>query len=60
MVIYLVSTTDLVKSSQDMASLNSSSAIGGGAMVLVTQPKTAGFRPISKYKYIIAPRLSKC
>jgi len=36
-----------------------SSAIGGGAMALVRQPKTAGFRPISKYEYIV-PRLSRC
>ena len=38
--------------------LNSSSAISGGAMVLVSQLTTAGFRPISKYKYIV-PWLSK-
>jgi len=26
-------------------------------MVLVRQPTTAGFRPISKYKYIVPPAL---
>jgi len=36
-----------------------SSAIGRGAMALVRQPKTAGFRPKSRYKYIVG-RLSKC
>jgi len=40
--------------------LNSSLArIGGGAMALVRQPKTAGIRLISKYK-CITPRLWKC
>jgi len=28
-------------------------------MTLVRQPKTAVFRPISKYEYIV-PRLSRC
>jgi len=28
-------------------------------MALVKQPKTAGFKPISKYEYIV-PRLSRC
>ena len=36
-----------------------SNAIGGGAIALVKQLTTAGFRPISKYEYIV-PQLSKC
>ena len=36
-----------------------SSTIGGGGMALVRQLTTAGFRPISKYEYIVA-RLLKC
>ena len=36
-----------------------SSAIGGGAMVLVRQPKTAGFRLKSRYDIFLG-RLSKC
>jgi len=37
------------------------SAIGGGAMLLGRQPKTAGFRPIFKYGYIVPrqPRLRR-
>jgi len=35
-----------------------SSTIGEGAMTLVRQLKTAGFRPKSRYKYIVH-RLSK-
>ena len=36
-----------------------SSAIGRGAMALVRQLKTAGFRPKSRYEYIVR-RLTKC
>ena len=36
-----------------------SSTISGGAMPLVRQPKTAGFRPISRYEYIVH-RLQRC
>jgi len=36
-----------------------SRTIGGGAMALVRQPKTAGFRPKSQYD-IFVDRLSKC
>jgi len=36
-----------------------SSAIGGGGRALVRQLTTAGFRPISKYEYIV-PWLWKC
>jgi len=36
-----------------------SSAIGGGAMALVKQLKTAVFRPKSRYEYIVR-WLSKC
>jgi len=36
-----------------------SSAIGTGAMALVRQPKTAGFKPISRYD-IFVDWLSKC
>jgi len=36
-----------------------SSAIGRGAMELVRQLKTAGFRPQSRYEHIVR-RLSKC
>jgi len=35
------------------------SAIGGGTMALVKQPKTAGFRLISRYD-ILVDRLSRC
>jgi len=35
------------------------SSVIGGAMALVRQSKTAGFRPISRYKYIVR-RLSRC
>jgi len=35
------------------------SAISRGAMVLVRQPKTAGFRLISRYEYIVY-WLSRC
>jgi len=35
------------------------SGIGGGAVTLVRQPKTAAFRPKSEYEYIV-PRLSRC
>jgi len=36
-----------------------SSANDRGAMVLVRQLTTVGFRPISKYEYIVS-KLSKC
>jgi len=45
--------------SKSFEGLNSSLAMGRGAMALVRQPKTAGFRLKSRYN-IFVDRLSRC
>jgi len=54
---FRVQTRRLAESFEGLYSFLAQSA--GGAMALVRQPTTDGFRLISKYEYIV-PWLSKC
>ena len=58
-ILFRVQTKRLAESFEGLNFEQLLSAIGGGAMALVKQSKTAGFRPIFRYKHIVH-QLSRC